>query len=373
MINPSTLVGNLLTTINCRDRVANAIRHGQGFGDELAILAIGKAAPAMVEGATKALHELGVRVATGLGITKSGYAPKVDTGSPGSPIEWIEGDHPMPGEASLRAGKRLQSWLGENSERLLVLLSGGASAVVEQLVPGLAFESYQAEVRRLLLSGVDIRSLNTYRREVSVLKGGKLGALLADRLHSVLVVSDVLNDDLSIIGSGMFYGEETAGRHKIVSSAKIELPRLAEIVQGEGYETECLPLMTDANALADSLTARLSVLRPGQAILGMGECPVKVNGNGLGGRCSYLAHHLAPVIAGTTGVKFLALATDGTDGPTPYAGGFVDENSYSKDPRGWREAADRFDSATWLLGNGFIVETGPTGTNINDLYLLWRD
>lgn len=327
----------------------------------------------MMAGALSALQEQGVRVCAALGITKIGHSPKANQAGQLPSVDWIEGEHPMPGEASLKAGERLLSWIEQRTENVLVLLSGGASSVVESLDDGLDFETYRRLIATLLSSGSSIHELNAYRRSVSVLKGGKLGALLQDRLDSVWVVSDVLDDDLQTIASGMFYRRETADRHYIVSSARIELPRVVAILEGLGYGVTSLPLSNHLDSLVSTLTLHASQLQSAKAIVGMGECPVVVRGEGLGGRCSYLAHLMARVLDGRKGTHFVALATDGTDGPTAYAGGYVDSMSLSIDPKGWQDASERFDSATWLLQNGLSLKTGPTGTNVNDLYLLWRD
>ncbi len=373
MIHLPTLLPKILRAIDCQDRITDAVRSHSFCASKMAVLGVGKAAPAMVAGALVALHEQGVTVSAALGITKIGHAPQTTAALETIPVEWVEGEHPMPDLASLRAGEQLLEWIHTRNEKVLVLLSGGASSVVESLQEGVDFETYQREVQGLLLSGASIHELNAYRRSVSALKGGKLGALLGDRLDSVWLVSDVLDDDLNTIASGLCFLPETAERHRIVSSARIELPRLAAIVEQEGYQVEALPLQDRVGPLLETFKGSVSQLQPGQAIIGMGECPITVQGQGLGGRCTYLAHQMAPIIEGREGVQFLAFATDGTDGPTPYAGGFVDAKSISLDRAGWKDADERFDSARWLLQNNLILETGPTGTNINDLYLLWRD
>lgn len=372
MNSPAELSQSLVAVIDSRKRVEDAIQ-SQGLTESsLSILAIGKAAPAMMEGAFAALDGLGVAVPSALGITKVGYAPHPADASKQNRTEWWEGDHPLPEERSFRAGQRLLSWFDQTNGPVLVLLSGGASAVVESLLPGVDGGSYTAEVQRLLMSGAPIHELNAFRRSVSALKGGRAAERLGDRLSSVWVVSDVLDDDLRTIGSGMFYLPETASRHHIVSSALIELPHLAGVVQDAGYEVESIGLFSNPDHLQDQLENQLERLKKGQAVLGMGECPVEVTGNGVGGRCTYMAHRMAPLLADRAEVSFLALATDGTDGPTPYAGGVVDSTTYRSDPEGWLEAKKNFDSASWLGKLNRLLITGPTGTNINDLYLLWR-
>lgn len=367
------LADALLSAIDCRHRVATAIRAHGVAGSSLSVLAIGKAAPAMLEGAFNALHDLGVSVQGALGITKLGHSPVAGSLNAGSYVEWLEGDHPLPSERSFLVGKELLSWIDRRQEPVMVLLSGGASSVVESLLPNEDFERYQSEVSRLLRSGASIHELNAYRRSVSALKGGRAAKLLGNLLHSVWVISDVLDDDLQVIGSGMFYLPETASRHHIVSSAKVELPPLAGVIEGKGYSVDPIGLFFRVEDLITAVEERVAGLVPGEAVIGMGECPVTVTGKGEGGRCTYLAHRLAPVLAGRSGICFLALATDGTDGPTPFAGGWVDSESYRSDPDGWHDARDRFDSATWLAKGHRLLTTGPTGTNINDLYVLWRD
>jgi len=373
MNSPAELSQSLLAVIDSRKRVEHAIQTHGLTESSLSILAIGKAAPAMMEGAFSALDGLGIAVQSALAITKVGYAPHPVEVPNQNRTEWWEGDHPLPGERSFRAGKRLLSWFDQANGPVLVLLSGGASAAVESLLPGIDEGTYTTEVQRLLMSGATIHELNAFRRSVSALKGGRVAERLGERLSSVWVVSDVLDDDLRTIGSGMFYLPETASRHHIVSSALIEVPRLAGVVRIAGYEVESVGVFSDPDHLQLQLDNRLERLKKGQAVLGMGECPVEVTGNGVGGRCTYLAHRMAPLLVDQVGVSFMALATDGTDGPTPYAGGFVDSTTYRSDPEGWMEANQNFDSATWLGRANRLVTTGPTGTNINDLYLLWRD
>jgi hydroxypyruvate reductase len=373
MIPIPKLADVLLSAIDCRHRVATAIQVNGVTESSLSVLAIGKAAPAMLEGAFNTLDQLGVSVQEALGITKLGHSPVASSSDTGSKVVWLEGDHPLPSERSFLVGKELISWLSRQKEPVMVLLSGGASSVVESLLPSEDIERYQSEVSRLLRSGAAIHELNAYRRSVSALKGGRAAMLLGDRLHSVWVISDVLDDDLQVIGSGMFYLPETADMHQIVSSAKVELPQLAGVMEGEGYSVDQIGLFSRVEELMTTVEERIVRLASGEALIGMGECPITVTGEGEGGRCTYLAHRLAPVLSHQSGVGFLALATDGTDGPTPFAGGWVDSESYRSDPDGWHDAQNRFDSATWLAKGNRLLTTGPTGTNINDLYVLWRD
>jgi hydroxypyruvate reductase len=328
------------------------------------VLALGKAAPRMLWG----LVEGGVPF-NGLGVAPKGVAaPGVDT------FRWLPGDHPVPGDASFAAGKAVLDWADAvpEGEPVLVLLSGGASACVE--VPeGIA----PAELRRrwedLLRSGQPIEAMNRQRAAWSALKGGKLGRRLLARTSKVgcwLLADTDPATAPSAVGSGPVF---TSGiDHRVLGSAQEMVVAAGLRLASLGYDVYRHPDRIQGPA-GDEVRRFLDAFAslPGGrqvALVGGGECTIAVPASApAGGRCQHaalLAAQRLAVLGG--GASFLACASDGVDGATDAAGAVVT----AADAGPEADSALRGFAAHRLLdARGRLVHTGPTGTNVNDLWV----
>jgi glycerate 2-kinase len=368
------------------------------------LVAIGKAASSMTRGA---LAALGKDIAAGLVITKHGHAD--DSLCLHSPVQCLEADHPVPGHDSLRAGGAMLDFIQRtpSDSRLLFLLSGGTSSLVEVLPPGLNLEGLSKLNRTLLASGLEIDQMNTVRKAVSMIKGGRLRRYLGTRFVTTLLISDVPGDDPTVIGSGLLYpNRETeplanlpAPVERVLEQIKhpprIETPPLASITtaivatledakraaekkaQALDYETYLHPqfLRGEVVARANEIANYLREAPAGIHIWG-GETTVVLPANpGRGGRNQHLALAAALALRESSRIYLLAAGTDGTDGPTDDAGGMIDGQSIARGNRLGMEATHYLanaDAGEFLAATGDLITTGPTGTNVMDLVIALK-
>jgi hydroxypyruvate reductase len=329
----------------------------------LHVLALGKAAPRMLWG----LVEGGVPF-DGLGVAPKGVAaPGVDT------FRWLPGDHPVPGDASFAAGKAVLEWADAvpEGEPVLVLLSGGASACCE--VPeGIAPAELRRRWQDLLRAGQPIEAMNRQRAAWSALKGGKLGQRLLSRTPKVEAWLLADTDPASApaaVGSGPVHAPGI--EHRVLGSAQEMVVAAGLRLASLGYEVYRHadrvrgPAGDEVRRFLDAFAS----LPGGKqvALVGGGECTVAVPaGAPPGGRCQHvalLAAQRLAVLGG--GASFLACASDGVDGGTDAAGAVVS----GADAGPEADAALRaFDAHRLLDARGRLVHTGPTGTNVNDLW-----
>ncbi|USH00033.1 glycerate kinase [Thermococcus argininiproducens] len=381
------------------------------------VLAFGKAACAMA----KAIEDvLGDKITEGIAITKYGYA------LPMSKIKVIEAGHPIPDENSMR-GAQLGIELAKKVEEddiLLVLISGGGSALFMLPEEGISLEDKMKTNELLLKSGAKIYEINTVRKHISKVKGGKLAKLVKGTLIS-LILSDVVGDPLEAIASGPTVKDPTTFQdaYRILNLYNVwdKLPesvkRHIELgIRGEKEETlkEDLPnvhnFLIASNALACEtakkkaeemgisahiLTTTLEgearevaivfgsiieeiyhrgrpFVRPCVLIAG-GETTVTIEGeSGLGGPNQEFALSIARKISGLRGVAVLAMDTDGTDGPTDAAGGLVDSYTLETlkergiDAEEFLKAHNAYEA---LKEAKALLLTGPTRTNVNSIII----
>ena len=337
---------------------------------------------------------------------------------PGVVVE--EAGHPVPDLHSVAATKRLLADLraAGGSGRVLVLLTGGASALLVAPAAGITLEDKSRVSSLLLACGADIHEINTVRKHLSAVKGGGLIPLLPPGRAAALVISDVIGDQLTSIGSGPATGDPTtfgdalgvlekfalaervpeavlnrfregaAGRvpetpdapgetvpHHIVASNFHSLRAAGEEASRLGYRTEIFgrDLAGEVHETARRFAHRLAVLgsEPApSALLAGGELTLRVTGDGRGGRSQEFALVAAGHLDGVPGVALLAAGTDGTDGPTNAAGAFADGASWSRARRrGLDPEAALRNNDSWSLFHetGDLLVTGPTGTNVMDL------
>jgi hydroxypyruvate reductase len=397
------------------------VRHRVGRG-RIALVAVGKAARAMARAAEE---RLGPALSTGLVVTTDGAAT-LDR------VRVLTAGHPVPDERGLAAAdevEALAAGLGPE-DLLLVLLSGGASALLPAPVPGLTLGDKALVTSMLLRSGATIHELNSVRKHLSRLKGGGLARAAAPARVVALALSDVVGDDLSTIGSGPTAPDPTthsealavlerrgvlgdvpaAVREHLASGARGERPetpkpgdplfkRVVTRVVGSGRlsveaaarEARRLGLRAEvlttrlegearevARVLVAILRERAEASPRGSApicLLAGGETTVTVRGQGQGGRNQELAVAAAAALDGFPSPAVAAcLATDGVDGASDGAGGIVDDTTVARGrhlglapPAAFLAASD---TRNYLGPLGDLVLTGPTGTNVADLVAL---
>jgi len=342
-----------------------------------AVIALGKAAPAMASALCNWLERSGQVPADGIIVThEPAQAPH-----PSLPV--VLGDHPVPGARSLAAAVAL----GALIERLgpatpvEVLLSGGTSALVGAPADHGDPQHYAAEVRMLLGAGLDIAALNTARRGMGRWAGGRLATALGSRSIRVWVLSDVPGNDVATIGSGPLVPDAATRPeipHAIIASGSEALDGAVAAWGGDIVRHEA-PLAGEAVDQARAIVAALAATRPTAPTLHLwaGETFVTVPPDaGVGGRSQQLAlaasealtrvGPLAPVIT------LLAAGTDGRDGQTPAAGAIVDGTTWDTIARRGGDPAEalrRCDAYPALRRADALLVTGPTGTNVADLVL----
>lgn len=330
------------------------------------ILAVGKAAGAMTRAALDHFGDVPALV-----VTKDGHG-----GGLPPTVRLIEAAHPVPDARSLAAGRALREATGQmaGGSTLLLLVSGGASALAEDLVAGKNLNDLADLNRRLLASGQDIGAMNARRRKISRIKGGGLLSAFPGERVRVLAVSDVPGDDLAVIGSGIGAAPDDRTfefEASIVASNDVARQAAAAAARACGLEVEINEeaLHDDLGALAARWGPRIRAMQPGAIVLGGEPTVVLPDNPGRGGRNQALALALAREIAGIGGIVVVAGGTDGSDGPTDAAGGIVDATTWGP---GADAALARADSGRYLAERGALLVTGPTGTNVMDLLVAVR-
>ena len=383
--------------------VISALRNFEKPLGRLVLVAIGKAAWKM---ANAAYGVLGETINSGIVITKYEHSE----GKIGN-LEIYEAAHPVPDENGIRATERALSMTENLTERdtVLFLVSGGGSALFER--PCITLSELSDLTKKLLGSGADINEMNAVRKHISAVKGGRFAEHVAPAKIFAIVLSDVLGNRLDIIASGPSASDESTSADvlRILEKYEISLPAAAidyinketpkkienathviggsvselcreakKISEELGYKAEILS--DEETGEARELGARLAKIArensqtkiPLAFIVG-GETVVKLRGAGLGGRNQETALSAAEGIRGLRDVLIFSVGSDGTDGPTDAAGGYVTGESFDKMLRAGinpKEALDNNDSYNALGRIGNLIMTGPTGTNVNDVAVL---
>lgn len=384
------------------------------------VIGAGKAALPMA----RAMEDiLGRYLETGLIITKYGH------GGPTRKTRVMEAGHPVPDQTGEEGANRLLHLVQSltSDDLLLVLLSGGASALLPAPAVGLSLKDKQKTTSLLLRSGATIHEMNTVRKHLSRLKGGQLAASTKARVVS-LILSDVIGDDLGTIGSGptapdaatyrdairilQAYGvwnkvpasvrrhllkgrrgsvKETPKpgsaifrrvTHHLIGNNRAAVDAAAKVCSALSVTPLVLTteLVGEARAAARwfGSLARQVVLRGRPAkrpccLIAGGELTVTVRGKGTGGRAQEFALAAAKEIRGLPNVYVVGFGTDGTDGPTDAAGAVVDGETVTRaSKRGLNVSRALSGNNAYPLLKSLkqLIITGPTGTNVNDLYLL---
>jgi len=383
-----------LDAVDGRQCVKSAVAR-RSFQAPVSLIAIGKAAAAMAQGA---LDVLGGRIEAGFVVTKRGHE---------GPLPWpvLTAGHPVPDQASLDAGNALLVFIDRlpKENEVLFLLSGGASSLVEVLGSGPGLVQLRQLNEWILGSGTDIVIANELRKRVSMIKAGRLAKKLAPHTVICLTISDVPGNNPHSIGSGPlvrpgdFVPSETLPAWVLeliertpaaVSSADfdhvqteviatVEDARLAaaKAARSDSYEVTLHETLLAGNALlvGPHLAGVMKTLRPGQVNVWGGETTVLLPPEpGRGGRCQSLALAAAIALEGTSGQYLLAVGTDGGDGPGDDAGALVDNHTVQRGRAAGFDAAQALelaDAGSFLEASGDLITTGPTGTNVMDLVI----
>ncbi len=384
-------------------------------------IGLGKAAAPMLVAAEGIL---GDRLDAGLCVTKRGH------GLPLGRSRLMEAGHPVPDEDGLAASGEVERLLrgATRDDLILVLLSGGGSALLPAPAPGITLAEKQSVTSLLLASGADIGEMNCVRKHLSRLKGGGLARTAAPARVATIVLSDVVGDPLDVIASGPTVPDPTSFgdalevlrrrglvdrvpgtvRQRLLAGARGELPDTPK--PGDPLFRRCRVLLGGTNRLALDAAARkaralgyrplvLTTTLTGEAreigamlaalarevrasgrpvappccLLSGGEPTVTLRGNGKGGRNQELALAAAFGLESLPGVALLAAGTDGTDGPTDAAGAICDGDTLARARAGGLDPARHLannDAYPLLAAIGDLLITGPTRTNVMDLHAV---
>lgn len=382
------------------EAVENALRHLPAVRGKLYTVAIGKAAWKMTDAA---LRILGERIERGIVITKYHHSQ-----GPLERIEIYEAAHPVPDESTLLATQRALHLTKDLSadDVVLFLVSGGGSALFESV--DCTLEELQALNSVLLASGASIEEINAVRKHLSNVKGGRFAAHCAPAHVFTVLLSDVLGDRADTIASGPSVPDSSTVEDVQHVLTKYALP-ISETVRarlsketpkavnnatyhvGGSVRELCRHAKAQAEAcgyqtvlLTDHLTCEAaqagiflaSIARTHQntahplAFIAGGETVVHLRGKGLGGRNQELALAAATEIAGLHNVAVFSVGSDGTDGPTDAAGGYVDGTTVSRLQQAGIDASQSLaenDSYHALAACDGLIRLGATGTNVNDV------
>ena len=358
-----------LKAVNGRTTVAAYLRKHQ-IEQPLALISIGKAAAQMAKGAFDVLNS---QISQALLITKHGHLEDLKS----YPILCLEAAHPVPDASSLAAGQTLLDFIKKlpPAHPILFLISGGTSALVEVLNPDVTLADLQRVNNELLASGLDIQKMNQIRKSLSAIKGGRLATYLKGHPVLNLLISDVPNDDLQAIGSGLLTAIEPAPdyykniKQKIIANPTKARQAACEAAKHLGYKVfeQQELIIGEAEIIGHSLGKELCQAKAGIYIASSETTVHLPKKPGQGGRCQSLALAAACELEGRSDVFFLAAGTDGTDGPGKFAGAIVDGNTITASDYDAEEYLKKADAGSFLSGN--LIETGPTGTNVMDILI----
>lgn len=372
----------------------------------------GKAGAAMARAAERVL---GARISGGLINVKDGHTAELRR------IELNECGHPVPDERGVAGARRIAEIAARagRGDLVLCLISGGASALMPLPAPGITLEEKQAATRLLLSCGATIHEINAVRKHISAIKGGQLARLAEPAQVEALLLSDVIGDNLDVIGSGptapdasTFAGalaildkfairervpasvrerlergaagevpetpKHSAAKNTVIGSNRLAVDAAAARARELGYRTLILSSEIEGEtreiarmhaAIAREIARRGRPLKPPACVITGGETTVTLKGGGLGGRNQEFVLAAAIEIAGVPDTVIFSAGTDGTDGPTDAAGAIADGATLSRKPDAARYL-EANDSYHYFAPLGDLVVTGPTHTNVMDVRLI---
>jgi len=360
-----------IAAVSGQQAVENAIASDPPFQPDL-IIAVGKAAVGMCRGALNKQNSSYEAIV----VTKHEHAD--DEIRSFEQITVIESGHPIPDQQSLEAGALLLDRVSNmhQDSRLLMLVSGGASALAEALPGDMSLADLRSIADEMISTGKTIGEINSRRKQTSLIKDGKLLQQFPGAEIRVYAISDVEGDSISTIGSGIGDCHRSSARvnSSVIASNQIAREKAAAMAFSLGYEVKQNEesLYGDVFELARVIGSELRDASAGVYILG-GEPTVILPGNpGRGGRNQSLALALSEYLSGKENISLLVAGTDGSDGPTTAAGGLVDCNTFNNADAA-RKALQDADAGTYLEQQGDLFVTGPTNTNVMDLVIAIVD
>jgi len=403
------------------DPVDAVVRHlrGRNFSRfrHIYVIGAGKAGASMAQAAERVL---GRRITAGLVNVKYGNTAKLRR------IELNPCGHPLPDEAGVAGAARIAEIAAQAGagDLVLCLISGGGSALLPLPAEPITLAEKQATTQLLLACGATIHEINAVRKHLSRIKGGQLARLAAPATVESLLLSDVIGDDLDVIGSGptapdasTFAGamailekfslasrvpeavrqrlEQGVGgeqpetpkpgdplfggvRNVLVGNSRLALDAAAKRARTLGFRTlvlsseiqgETREIARMHTAIAREIAATSRPVKPPACIITGGETTVTLHGDGLGGRNQEFVLAAVPEIAGLRHVVVLSAGTDGSDGPTDAAGAIADGDTFKRNPEALHYL-NRNDSYHYFQPLGDLVITGPTNTNVMDVRIL---
>jgi hydroxypyruvate reductase/glycerate 2-kinase len=367
----------------------------KGLFKKLVLIGFGKASCSMAE----AVHEeVGDLITDGMVITKYGHCEEHSLGA----VTVYEAGHPVPDINGLQGTSRILDLIQSADDRTLIvcLISGGGSALLVSPVAGISLDEKQSLTQHLLKAGADIGEVNTVRKHVSRIKGGRLAEIAAPAKVISLILSDLdkysLTDkaphSIITVLNGGIHGEipETpkadspvfaSVENIIVGSSESAIEAAVQKAKEYDFDTEIIStrITGEARNIGTWLAQKAVRIReikhserPLLLIAG-GETTVTVTGVGLGGRNTELALSFALTVEGIDGISFLSAGTDGTDGPTDAAGAFVSGETVTQARRLGLDPEDYIrnnDSYNFFKKINSLFITGPTGTNVMDIQMV---
>jgi hydroxypyruvate reductase len=387
--------------------VAGRRKYSLSKFDRIQVIGAGKASAAMARAVERLL---GKRVAGGWINVKDGHTAHLRR------IHQQESGHPVPDERGVEGARRMEGIAREAGPRdlLICVISGGASALTPAPIPPMTLSDKQELTKKLLASGATIHEINTVRKHLSSIKGGQLAKLAYPATTIALILSDVIGDDLDVIGSGPTVGDratvddaravlakygirQNMEFHETPKPGDPALERVQNIIVGSneqaidaaskqakalGYRTMVLSTRIEGEtrdvagvhaAIAKEILASGRPLRAPACVLSGGETTVTIRGSGMGGRNQEFVLAAAMALDGAGPVTVLSAGTDGTDGPTDAAGAIADSSTVSR-ARGAGLDASAFladnDSYHFFEKIEGLIKTGPTGTNVMDVRVV---
>lgn len=385
------------------EAVRSALAGFQHEKGRVVLAAIGKAGWQMAAAAEEYLKD---RISEGIVITKYRHVLSDITN-----IKCFEAGHPIPDENAVKATVQIEEMVNGLTEddTVLFLVSGGGSALFTD--PAIPLEELQMITDRLLKCGADIREINTVRKHLDKVKGGRFAKLCEPASVFSIILSDIVGDPLDMIASGPAYPDTSTSEQAVQILQKYHIEVSAQALHALAEETpsvltnvethvtgsvkklclaaaetcrrlgyEPIILSTSMTCMAADVGRYMASIAKAEvnadkniAYIAGGETVVCVKGNGLGGRNQEIVLSAAVEIAGMPNTAVLSFGSDGTDGPTDAAGGYADGETAAV-------LADEKVSIAETLGNndsyhalekcGGLIKTGPTGTNVNDVTIL---
>ena len=360
-------------------------------------ISIGKAAPAMLQGALDFQKDL----KQALLICPPGHYPRAIRKDKRMTI--IESSHPVPDQSSLDAGEALLRFLADipQGEKLLVLISGGTSSLVEVMVEGLTLEQLQQINQHLLASGKNIQQMNAWRQQFSKIKGGGLLDFVQPENCTQLLISDVQNDDVSVIGSGLLVAnnhspDDDVFLRDVLSTVSAKQPNNSAMINSHivatqkqamqaaynealGMDVDCYLHDEFLSGEAEEQGVRIAqwlLTAPAGVHIWGGETTVTLPDKpGTGGRNQQFALAAAQVLDGYNDISLLAAGTDGIDGNTPCAGAVVYGSTLQAAKKlgmDVAQALQKADAGKVLMATEYWLQTGATNTNVMDLVIAYK-